>query len=82
LLTSESELRTPLLLRNQNGPAPAGTVRIEVSLPPNAMLAGSAVDATLHAWVLGKILNWTIEHGTVSLSVKPMAVLRDYAHQN
>ena len=68
--------------RNQNGSATASKVRVEVHLPPGAVLAGSAPDATLRAWVFGKILNWSVEHGTVSLQIKPIAILRDYAHQH
>ena len=68
--------------RNQNGSAPASRVRVEVSLPPGAVLSGSSPDATLRAWVFGKILNWSVEHGIVSLQIKPIAILRDYAHQH
>jgi len=45
------------------------------------VLSGAS-ETPLRAWVFGKILNWSVEHGIVSLQVKPMAILRDYAHQH
>jgi len=80
-LAYERELSTALILRNQNGSAPASRVQVEVNLPPGAVLSGAS-ETPLRAWVFGKILNWSVEHGIVSLQVKPMAILRDYAHQH
>ena len=80
-LAYERELSTALILRNQNGSAPASKVQVEVTLPPGAVLSGAS-ETPLRAWVFGKILNWSVEHGIVSLQVKPMAILRDYAHQH
>jgi hypothetical protein len=80
-LDYESEMTTALMLRNQNGSAAATKVRVEVSLPSGAVLSGTSGDATIQAWVFGKILNWSVEHGIVSLQVRPIAILRDYAHQ-
>jgi hypothetical protein len=53
-----------------------------VSLPSGAVLSGTSADTTVSAWVFGKILNWSVEHGIVSLQVRPIAILRDYAHQH
>jgi hypothetical protein len=80
-LACERELSTALMLRNQNGSVPASRVQLEVNLPPGAVLSASS-ETPLRAWVFGKILNWSVEHGIVSLQVKPMAILRDYAHQH
>jgi hypothetical protein len=80
-LAYERELSTALMLRNQNGAVLANRVQVEVTLPPGAVLSGS-FETPLRAWVFGKILNWSVEHGIVSLQVKPMAILRDYAHQH
>jgi len=81
-LDYERELTTALMLRNQNGSAPATRVRVEISLPAGAVLSGTSADATVRAWVFGKVLNWSVEHGIVSLQVRPIAILRDYAHQH
>jgi hypothetical protein len=81
-LAYEGEMATPLLLRNLNGAAVASKVRVEVNLPSGASLSGIPADATLQAWVFGKILNWSVEHGVVSLQMRPIAILRDYAHQH
>ena len=81
-LDYEGEMGTPLVLRNQNGAAPATRVRVEVHLPSGAVLSGTSADTTLRAWVFGKILNWSVEQGIVSLQIRPIAILRDYAHQH
>jgi hypothetical protein len=78
----ERELRTALTLRNQDGVVPAHCVRVQVTLPAGARLAVPSVEPTLRAWVLGKVLNWSVESDVLSLQVRPMAVLRDYAHQH
>jgi len=57
-------------------------VRVEVNLPAGAVLAGTPAGATLRAWVFGRILNWSTEHGTVALQVRPIAIVRDYDHQH
>jgi hypothetical protein len=80
-LTYEGKLRTALQLPNQDGPVAAQELRIDVTLPPNAVLAvppGSAV----RAWVFGRILTWSVQQDILSLQVKPIAILRDYAHQH
>jgi hypothetical protein len=81
-LDYEGEMASPLLLRNQNGSAPASRVRVEVNLPSGAVLSGTSADTPLRAWVFGKILNWSVEQGVVSLQMRPIAILRDYAHQH
>jgi hypothetical protein len=81
-LDCEGEIASPLLLRNQNGAAAASKVRVEVCLPQGAVLSGTSPDTTVRAWVFGKILNWSVEHGIVSLQIRPIAILRDYAHQH
>jgi hypothetical protein len=81
-LVYEGEMRCPLLLRNENGAAPASSVRLEINLPPEAVLSRSSAEPTLQAWVFGKILNWSVEHGVLSLQVKPIAILKDYDHQH
>ena len=81
-LDFEGQMSTALLLRNQDGSATASKVRLEVHLPAGCALAGSAPDGKLRAWVFGKILNWSVEHATVSLHIKPIAILRDYADQH
>ena len=57
-------------------------VRVEVCLPSGAVLSGTSPDTTVQAWVFGKILNWSVEQGTVLLQIRPIAILRDYAHQH
>jgi hypothetical protein len=79
-LDFEGSLSSALSLSNQNGSATASRVHMEVDLPAGSVLPGSSADAKLEAWVFGKILNWSVERGTVSLHVKPFAILRDYAH--
>jgi hypothetical protein len=81
-LFDERELRSPLTLRTQDGAAPACRVRMQVSLPSAVALAVPAIEPTLRAWVLGKILNWSVESDVLFLKVKAIAVLRDYAHQH
>jgi ABC-type phosphate/phosphonate transport system substrate-binding protein len=80
-LVYEGELRSALLLRDDNGAVQASKVRLEVHLPPDAVLSGSSTESTLRAWVFGKILNWSVEHGTLSVHVRPIAVLKDNADQ-
>jgi ABC transporter, phosphonate, periplasmic substrate-binding protein len=80
-LVYEGEMRSPLLLRNENGAAPATSVRLQVTLPPEAVLSRLSAEPILKAWVFGKILSWSVEHGTLSLQVKPIAILKDYDHQ-
>lgn len=80
-LVCEGELRSALQLRDDHGATQANRLRLEVHLPPDAALSHSSSDATLHAWVFGKVLNWSVEHGTLSLHVKPMAILKDNADQ-
>ena len=75
-------MASPLMLRNQNGAA-AGEQGARRGLP--AVRRGPVrdlADTTVRAWVFGKILNWSVEHGIVSLQVRPIAILRDYAHQH
>jgi hypothetical protein len=81
-LDHEAEMATAVLLRTENGSTAVSKVRVDVDLPSGAALSGTSADATLRAWVFGKILNWSMEHGTVSLKVKPIAILRDYDHQH
>ena len=78
-LVCEEEMRSALVLTNENGSATR--VRLEVLMPPDAALRGSSDQAALRAWVFGKILTWSVEQQTLSLQVRPMAILRDYAHQ-
>jgi ABC-type phosphate/phosphonate transport system substrate-binding protein len=80
-LVYEGELRSALLLRDDNGAVQAGKVRLEVHLPPEAVLSRSSAESTLRAWVFGKILNWSVEHGTLSVRVRPIAVLKDNVDQ-
>jgi len=81
-LDFEGEMSTALLLRNQDGSATVTKVRLEVDLPAGCVLAAPAADGKLRAWVFGKILTWSVEHATVSLRIKPIAILRDYADQH
>ena len=71
-----------MLLRNENGSTAVSKVRVDVDLPSGAALSGTSADATLRAWVFGKILTWSIEQGTASLKVRPIAIVRDYDHQH
>jgi ABC-type phosphate/phosphonate transport system substrate-binding protein len=81
-LVYESELHAPLVLRDQNGSARrANRVRIEVSPETNARLSTSA-EATLRAWVFGKIHSWSVENDVLMVVIRPIAVMRDYAHQH
>ena len=54
----------PLMLRNQNGCGgrDQGARRGRACRPARCCPA-TAADATLRAWVFGKILNWSVEHG-------------------
>jgi hypothetical protein len=80
-LDHEAEMVSAVLLRNENGLTAVSKVRVDVNLPSGAV-PGTSADATLRAWVFGKILTWSMEHGTVSLQVRPIAILRDYDHQH
>ncbi len=80
-LVHEGELRSALLLRDERGSTPASRIRIEVHLPADAVLSRPGVESTLRAWVFGKILNWSVEQGTLSVHIKPIAILRDHADQ-
>jgi hypothetical protein len=80
-LVYEGELRHALLFRDEQGATRADRVRLEIQLPPDAILSRSSSEPTLRAWVFGKILNCSVEHGTLSLHVKPIAILTDYAAQ-
>ena len=81
-LVYEGELRSALLLRDDNGSAHG-----EQGAPGSAACRPTRCcprivgDTTLRAWVFGKILNWSVEHGALSLHVKPIAILKDDADQ-
>ena len=69
------------MLRDPDGSAArASRVRIEVSPATNPRAFTS--ESKLRAWVLGKILTWSLEHDVLILKVRPIAVMRDYAHQH
>jgi hypothetical protein len=78
-LVSESTLRSAIPLVGEGGLA--SKVRVEVILPPDAVLTGAAEQTGLRAWVFGKILTWSVEQETLLLRVRPFAIVRDYAHQ-
>jgi len=80
LLVWQGKLRTALPLRGDSGLA--RKVRLEIIMPPDAVLRGPSQKATLQAWVFGKLLDWSVEGEMLKLEVKPMAILRDYAHQH
>jgi hypothetical protein len=79
-LVYEGELRSALSMRDDRGSMQANKVRLEVHLPPDAVLS-HAPESTLRAWVFGKILTSAVEGGTLSLHVKPIAILKDYADE-
>jgi hypothetical protein len=74
-------LRSALQLRDPNGHAQVNNVTLEITLPAGAALSHAASESTLHAWVLGKILDWKLESGALKLNLKPIAILKDYADQ-
>ena len=78
-LVYEGELKSPLRLSQEMASAPASRVRIEVNVPA-ASLSHASNDTTLRAWVFGRILKWSVEHGTLLLQVKPVAIVKDNAH--
>src|SRR6185295_18303106 len=80
-LVYEGELRSPLRLSHESGVAPASRVRMEVNVPAQS-LSRSSIDPTLHAWVFGRILKWSVEHGTLSMQIKPVAIVKERAHAN
>jgi ABC-type phosphate/phosphonate transport system substrate-binding protein len=82
VLDHEAEMASPVSLTNDNGSTAVSKVRVEVNLPAGAVLSGTPANATLQAWVFGRILNWSMEHGTVALHVRPIAIVRDYDHQH
>jgi ABC-type phosphate/phosphonate transport system substrate-binding protein len=79
-LVFEGELRSTLMLRDDHGATQANKLRLEVHLPPDAVLSHST-ESPLRAWVFGKVLNWSVEHGALSLHIKPIAILKDYDDQ-
>jgi hypothetical protein len=79
-LVCEGELRSPIQLRQETGVASATRARVEVILPTGAGLIPASSGDQLQAWIFGKILGWSIEHGTLALQIKPIAILRDYVH--
>ena len=78
-LVYEGELRSPLRLSHESGVAPASRVRVEVNVPA-ASLSRSSNDATLRAWVFGRILKWSVEHGTLFMQIKPVAIVKERAN--
>ena len=79
-LVWEHDMRSALPLGSEH--SQARRVRLEVALPPDAALTRSPESTELKAWVLGKIITSSVEQDTLSLKVRPMAVLRDHAHQH
>jgi hypothetical protein len=80
-LVYERDLHAPLVLRGQDGSARrANRVRIDVSPTVSARLATSA-DLPLRAWVFGKIHDWSVDNDVLTVQIRPIAVMRDYAHQ-
>ena len=84
-LAYESDLLAPMVLRDETGSARrANRVRIEVS-PENtenrARLSASS-EANLRAWVFGKIYNWSVDNDVLVILIRPIAVMRRYAHQH
>jgi hypothetical protein len=81
-LVYESELLAPLVLRDQDGCSRrANRVRIEVSPESSARLSTSA-EATLRAWVFGKIHHWSVDNDVLMVVIRPIAIMRDYADQH
>jgi hypothetical protein len=78
-LVYEGELKSPLRLGHEMASAPACRVRIEVNVPASS-LPRSSNDTTMRAWVFGRILKWSVEHGTLLLQIKPVAIVKDHAH--
>jgi hypothetical protein len=80
-LVYQCELRNALQVRDGNGLAYVNKVILEIAMPPSAGLSHSSTESTLRAWVLGRILDSKPEHGALKLNLKPIAILKDYAHQ-
>jgi ABC-type phosphate/phosphonate transport system substrate-binding protein len=82
-LVCEQQIRSALALGNGNGNGhrTASRVRVEVTMPGDAVLYGHAEQTALRAWVFGRILTWSVDQETLSLQVKPIAILREYAQQ-
>jgi ABC-type phosphate/phosphonate transport system substrate-binding protein len=76
-LVFEGRTRTALLVSGQSGSARTSTIRLEVTLPPAAVLPSDPGGSTLRAWVLGKVLTTIADGDVLALHVKPIAVLRD-----
>lgn len=77
-LVYEGELQSALKLSHESGVAPATRVRVEVNVPA-ASLARSSSDATLRAWVFGR-LKWSVEQGTLLILITPVAIVKERAH--
>jgi hypothetical protein len=52
---------------------------MEVNVPA-ASLSRSSNDPSLRAWVFGRILKWTVEHGTLFMQIKPVAIVKERGH--
>jgi len=77
-LVYEGELQSALKLSHESGVAPATRVRVEVNVPA-ASLARSSSDATLRAWVFGR-LKWSVEQGTLLILITPVAIVKERGH--
>jgi ABC-type phosphate/phosphonate transport system substrate-binding protein len=81
-LVYERDLHAPLVLRGSDGSARrANRVRLDVSPRTKARLATSA-NMPLRAWVFGKIHEWSVDNDVLVILLRPIAVVRDYAHQH
>jgi ABC-type phosphate/phosphonate transport system substrate-binding protein len=76
-LCFEAEIRPALRLAS--GQAPATKVRLVVVPPADTPFPVAADESPLAAWVLGRILNWTVEGGELVIRIKAIALLRDLA---
>jgi ABC-type phosphate/phosphonate transport system substrate-binding protein len=81
-LVCEGEMRSALMLWHEHGSAPASKVRLEVVVPGDTPAAPWPVGSPFQAWVLGKIAKWSIEHGTLVVHVKPLAILKSHDYSN
>jgi hypothetical protein len=81
-LVFDGEMRSPLSFGGENVAAPASNVRLVIDLPAEAVLSRTSAETTIRAWVFGRILSSSNERGTLTLEIKPIAILKDHEHQH
>jgi hypothetical protein len=81
-LVWEGEMRSSLMLWHEHGTAPADKMRLEIVIPGETPAAAWPAGGQFQAWVLGKVAKWSIEHGTLAVHVKPLAILKSHAYSN